>query len=105
MITPSPEVLSKWSVLIQAAKDYYVDSKPTGLSDSEYDELERQALEQDNFEVRAWVFDTFFPKGERAENKRVTKFKKIKVQGSMLEAIRGYGPDNYYNLKYITGTL
>lgn len=100
MITPSPEVLSKWSVLIQAAKDYYVDSKPTGLSDSEYDELERQALEQDNFEVRAWVFDTFFPKGERAENKRVTKFKKLKVQGSMLDAIRGYGPDNYYNLKY-----
>ena len=100
MIAPSPEILSKWSVLIQAAKDYYIEFKPTGLSDSEYDELEARALSEDNFEVRAWVFDTFFPKGERAENKRVTKFKKIKVQGSMLDAIRGYGPDNYYNLKY-----
>lgn len=100
MIAPSNDILEKWSVLIQATKNYYIDSKPTGLSDSEYDELERRALEEDGFEVRAWVFDTFYPKGERAENKRVEKFKKLKVSGLMLDSIKIYGPNYYYNLKY-----
>ena len=93
MIAPSNDILEKWSVLIQATKNYYIDSKPTGLSDSEYDELERRALEEDGFEVRAWVFDTFYPKGERAENKRVEKFKKLKVSGLMLDSIKIYGPN------------
>ena len=44
MIVPSPEILSKWSILIQAAKDYFIDSKSTGLSDSEYDELEKKGV-------------------------------------------------------------
>lgn len=100
MIVPSPEILSKWSILVQAAKDYFIDFKPTGLSDSEYDDLEKRALEEDGFEVRAWIFDTFLPKGERAENKRVEKFKKIKISGLMLDAIKSYGPDYYYDLKY-----
>ncbi len=100
MITPSNEILEKWAVLIQATKDYYIDSKPTGFTDSEYDELEKRALEEDGFEVRAWIFETYYPKGERAENKRVEKFKKIKIPGLMLDSIRSYGPDNYYNLKY-----
>lgn len=100
MNTPSPEILEKWKYLIQAAKNYYVDFLPTGLSDSEYDELEKMALEEDGFEVRAWVFETFFPKGTRAENKRVEKFKKNKISGLMLDAIRSYGPNYYYDLKY-----
>lgn len=96
----SSEILEKWSVLIQAAKDYYIDSKPTGLSDSEYDDLEKRAFFEDGFEVRAWVFDTFLPKGSRAENKRIEKFKKRKIDGLMLDAIRGFGKDYYYDLKY-----
>lgn len=94
------EILNKWAVLIQAAKNYYIDSKPTGLTDAEYDELEARALCEDDFEVRAYIFDTYYPKGERAENKRVEKFKKIKIPGLMLDSIKKYGPDYYYNLKY-----
>lgn len=93
-------ILIKWKILIQAAKNYWIDSIPTGLSDSEYDQLEKQALDEDNFEVRAYVFDTFYPKDSRVENKRVSKFKKIKILGLMLDSIRSYGSDYYYNLKY-----
>ena len=96
----SNELLEKWSVLIQAAKNYWIDSKSTGLLDSEFDELEKRALEEDGFEVRAYVFDAYYPKGSRVENKRVSKFKKIKIPGLMLDSIRSYGSDYYYNLKY-----
>ena len=96
----SSEILEKWSVLVQAAKNYWIDFKPTGFLDFEFDALEKQALDEDGFEVRAYVFDTFLPKGERAENHRVEKFKKLKINGLMLDAIRGYGPDYYYDLKY-----
>lgn len=96
----SSEILEKWSVLIQAAKNYWIDFKPTGLLDFEFDELEKKALEEDNFEVRAYVFDTYLPKGSRAENKRVEKFKKQKISGLMLDAIRSYGSNYYYDLKY-----
>lgn len=96
----SPDILERWSGLIQAAKNYWIDSQPTGLSDSEFDELEFRAKEEDNFEVRAYVFDTYLPKGSRVENKRVEKFKKLKVSGLMLDAIRSYGSNYYYDLKY-----
>ena len=93
-------ILDKWSKLIQAAKDYYIDSVPTGLTDAEYDELEARALLEDNFEVRAYVFENFLPKGARAKNSYVEKFKKEKVSGLMLDAIKKYGPEYYYDLKY-----
>lgn len=93
-------ILEKWAVLIKAAKDYYVDSIPTGLSDSEYDELEKKAIEEDKFIVRDYIFETFFPKGERYKNEYITKFKKEKVVGSMLDAIKSCGNDSYYLLKY-----
>ena len=94
------KILEKWSRLIQAAKDYYINHVSTGLLDSEYDELEARALSEDDFEVRAYVFENFLPKGERAKNSYVEKFKKEKVNGSMLEAIKKYGPEYYYDLKY-----
>ena len=96
----SNDILIKWEVLIRAAKNYWIDSIPTGLSDYEYDKLEKQALDEDNFEVRAYVFDTFYPKDSRVENERVKKFNKIKIDGLMLDKIRSYGSDYYYNLKY-----
>ena len=35
----SNDILIKWEVLIRAAKNYWIDSIPTGLSDYEYDKL------------------------------------------------------------------
>ena len=32
----SKEVLEKWSVLIEAAKKYWVTSEPTGMTDAEF---------------------------------------------------------------------
>ena len=42
-------ILEKWSVLINACKSYYIDSIPTGLTDSEYDLMEQRAAQEDNF--------------------------------------------------------
>lgn len=94
------EIIKKWEILIKAAKNYYVDFIPTGFTDAEYDELERKAIEEDNFSVRDYIFETYFPKGERYKNSYIEKFKKSKVTGSMFEAISGYGSDYYYDLKY-----
>ena len=43
----SDSVLSKWSILINACKSYYIDSQPTGISDSDYDEMEQRAIKED----------------------------------------------------------
>ena len=77
----------KWSGLIEAAKRYWIDSVPTGLSDSEFDRLEKEALE-DGFDVRQYVFDTYLT-GVKTKNKWIEKIKKYKVEpGKMLEAIK-----------------
>ena len=100
-----PRVLEKWKVLIDACKKYYVDSLPTGLTDTEYDRLEVLAAKEDNFFVRDWVFDTYM-KGVRAQNHYIEKFKKEKVVGkSMYQAILDYqllypGKKLYADLKY-----
>lgn len=96
------EVLNKWRVLIDACVNYYVKSEPTGLSDSEYDELEKRAIIEDNFYVRDYVFENYL-KGTRAQNSFIEKFKKEKVNGSMFEALKKLEEDGssyYYNLKY-----
>ena len=73
------ELLVKWSTLIEACKKYYVDSQPTGFTDSEYDEMERQAA-IDGFFVRDYVFNTFM-QGQRSKNQYIEKIKKTKVEG------------------------
>ena len=99
------ELLEKWSILINACKAYYIDSEPTGLLDSEFDELEARAAKEDGFFVRDYVFDTY-SKGQRAENHYIEKIKKTKVEEStMMEAIlnfkKGYeGGEIYCDLKY-----
>ena len=98
------QVLEKWQVLINACKSYYIDSVPTGLTDSEYDELERRAAAEDSFFVRDWVFDNFM-KGVRAKNSYIEKIKKTKVLGmTMFEAIKEFqakvGKKVYCDLKY-----
>ena len=96
------QVLKKWETLVIACKNYYIDSIPTGMSDSEYDTLERKALAEDGFSVRDYVFQTFM-QGKRAKNAYIEKIKKTKVEGmSMLEAILGVtsGKKLYWDLKY-----
>lgn len=97
------QILQKWSVLIDAAKNYWVDSKPTGLSDSEFDTLESKAAVEDGFFVRDYVFQTFL-KGTKAKNKYIEKIKKFKVNGKMIDAMKAteieLGVKLYYDLKY-----
>ena len=64
------DILKKWETLILAAKAYWIDSTPTGLDDAEFDRLEKQALVEDNFSARDYVFETYL-KGTRTENKYI----------------------------------
>lgn len=105
MGTVDAQILKKWDLLIEACKRYYVDSLPTGLTDSEYDNLEILAAREDNFFVRDWVFDNYM-KGVRTKNHYIDKFKKEKVEGkSMYQAILDFaslhpGKKLYADLKY-----
>lgn len=97
-------VLEKWKVLIDACKAYYVDSLPTGFSDSEYDEMEKRAWEEDGFSARDYVFQTYL-RGTKGKNAYIEKIKKEKVLGSpMKDAIlkfeKEYGDQIYVDLKY-----
>ena len=52
------ELLVKYKVLVAACKAYYIDSVPTGMLDSEYDELEIQAAKE-GFFVRDYIFNKY----------------------------------------------
>ena len=98
------DILEKWKLLVAACKAYYIDSLPTGISDSEYDTLELQAIQEDGFFVRDYVFQTY-TKGQKAKNRYIEKIKKTKVtSGTMLEALEEYqkkiGQNLYFDLKY-----
>jgi len=101
-------VIKKWSKLIEATVNYYVHSLPTGISDSEWDELERRAVTEDGFYVRDYVFANYL-KGTKTKNERIEKIKKIKVTGSMISAIvdfeKAYGSEIYCDLKYDGSSL
>jgi hypothetical protein len=81
-------VLRKWRDLIALCKSYYVDSVPTGISDSEYDELERRAVVEDNFYVRDYIFCKYL-KGAKTKNNYIERIKKEKVADdkTMLETL------------------
>lgn len=98
-------ILEKWKLLIDACKAYYVDSVPTGMSDSEFDELEARAIKEDNFYARDYVLETFL-KGTKAMNSYIEKIKKTKVVGmTMYEALHKLGEDFYCDLKYDGSSL
>lgn len=81
------EKIKKWSGLIEAAKRYWIDSLPTGISDSEFDRLEKEAL-SDGFSVRDYIFQTYLT-GTKTKNQWIEKIKKFKVEsGKMLDAIK-----------------
>lgn len=96
------DILSKWKVLIDACQAYYIDSKPTGLSDSEFDELEARALAEDNFSARDYVYSKL--PGKKTMNHDIDKISKFKVKSSMLEGMRvtekELGTSLYWMLKY-----
>lgn len=98
------QLVEKWSGLIQACRNYYIDSKPTGMTDEEYDILEIRAAQEDGFFVRDYIFKTYL-KGAKTKNHFIEKIKKHKVDGcSMLEAIKAkekeIGERVYCDLKY-----
>lgn len=98
------KVITKWKDLIEATKNYYVDSIPTGLSDSEWDSLEQRAMAEDGFSVRDYVFNKYLY-GKKTINKYIEKVVKTKVVGcTMLEAMenmeRSLGKKLYWDLKY-----
>lgn len=98
------KILEKWKVLVEACKNYYIDSIPTGISDGEYDSLEEKAIREDKFFVRDYIFQTY-SKGKRSKNSWIEKIKKEKVEGkSMLEALvekqETIGRKIYCDLKY-----
>jgi NAD-dependent DNA ligase len=100
----SDEVLIKWENLIAACKAYYIDSLPTGMSDSEFDALEIRAAQEDGFFVRDYVFNTY-AKGTRVSNSYIEKFKKFKVtEKTVFETMKDLeaekGERFIYNLKY-----
>jgi len=97
-------IINKWQILIKACKDYYVDDVPTGLSDEEFDRLEKEAWEQDNFNARLYVFENY-TKGTKVQNNYIEKISKTKVTGTtMLDAIvefqKRVGKKVYADLKY-----
>lgn len=103
------QILEKWKVLIQACKNYYVDSVPTGLTDEEFDNLERKAIEEDNFYARDFVFQSYL-KGTKTKNYWIEKIKKEKVVGiSMLNALvekrKQLNENLYCDLKYDGSSL
>ena len=100
----SKEVLEKWKVLVDACKAYYIDSVPTGLLDSEYDDLEKRAYLEDGFSVRDYVFLNFM-QGKRTKNSFISKIPKTKVDGStMISAMSNFVIEQkrtiYWDFKY-----
>lgn len=104
------KLLKKWEVLINACKNYYIDCIPTGLTDFEFDELEKRAVVEDCFFARDYVFNKYL-KGTKTKNQWIEKIKKTVVPSSirMLKALedieKGMGEPLYYDLKYDGSSL
>lgn len=102
----SDRYIDKWSSLIVAARNYWLDSVPTGLSDAEFDNLEKEAI-KDGFFVRDYIYST--AKGLKVRNYDcVNKITKVKVDNmTMLQAIKNSVSDEnpYCLLKYDGSSL
>ena len=107
MIIISDDLLKKHAIGIQAAMNYYVNSCPTGIEDSYYDQLEKSAR-LDGIELRDYV--TQFIQGKRSQNADyITKVEKSQVSGNMLEAMKSFSSDHpeieYWIPKYDGSSL
>lgn len=82
------EILKKWEHLIEAGKNYWIDSKPTGMNDATFDDLERRAAVEDGFFVRDYILEKYSKGAKRQNADYIGKIQKFKVEGStMLNAI------------------
>ena len=85
MYTVQPEILEKHKVALEAARNYWVFCKPTGLSDEYFNELEA-AARADGLELRDYVCQEI--QGTRTQNASyIPKVQKQQVQGSMAQAV------------------
>lgn len=83
-----PAILSKHALGITAARNYYVLNIPTGMSDHDYDVLEKAALE-DGLSLRDYVRKEI--QGTRTENADyITKVEKEQVSSDMYDALIGF---------------
>lgn len=88
MYNVDKNILKKHEVAVEAALRYYVQGLPTGLSDSDYDALERAAME-DGLSLRDYAAQ--FIQGQRSQNADyIGKVEKSQVTGIMSEALKAY---------------
>lgn len=78
----------KHSRVLKAAEDYYVNNIPTGLSDEEYNYLEKLAID-DGINPRDEAFKLL--RGSWVDNADyITDVPKVQVKGSMYDSLLGY---------------
>lgn len=88
MINVSENILLKHAAGIEAALRYYLHGLPTGISDYDYDILEKAAME-DGLSLRDYA--TQFIQGRRAQNADyIERVEKSQVTGVMSEALKSY---------------
>lgn len=81
-------LFKKHSRVLKAAVDYYVNNVPTGLTDQEYNELERLAL-NDGIDPRYEAFKLL--RGSWVDNEDyITDVPKTQIEGSMYDAIKEF---------------
>lgn len=85
-------LFKKHSRVLKAAEDYYVNNIPTGLSDEEYNYLEKLALD-DGINPRNEAFKLL--RGSWVDNADyITDVPKTQIDGSMYDAIKVFA-SNY----------
>lgn len=85
-------IIKKHAIGIEAARKYWVKCEPTGLTDTQFDSLERSAR-SDGLELRDYVFKEI--QGTRTKNANyITKISKFTVLGSMKDTIQNYSALN-----------
>lgn len=78
------DLLKKHEFAIQCAIKYYVKNEPTGISDSDYDKLEKAANE-DGLDIRSIALSRI--RGNRIRNRYIEPIPKVYAEESMYDAI------------------
>ena len=91
------DLLKKHKFAIECAVKYYVKNQPTGISDFEYDKLEKAAA-MDGLNIRDIAISRI--RGDRMRNQYVESVPKEYASESMYDSIvnlsKEYGEDNIY---------
>ncbi len=107
MYSVAPEILEKHKVALEAARNYWVLNKSTGLLDRDFNALE-EAARADGLELRDYVCQEI--QGTRAQNAGyVEKVEKTQVPGNMLDAVISFAAEHpeivYWIPKYDGSSL